>query len=105
MPVEAADEDELAALAPVNCGVQAGAGTVLNVLRPQPGDSIAVFGAGAVGLSAVLAARLTAATTIIAVDIVDSRLKLAGELGAQHLLNSTGIDLPPPCATWPAAPA
>ncbi|HEX4360981.1 MAG TPA: NAD(P)-dependent alcohol dehydrogenase [Pseudonocardia sp.] len=94
VPVEAADDDELAALAPVNCGVQAGAGTVLNVLRPQPGDSIAVFGAGAVGLSAVLAARLTAATTIIAVDIIDSRLKLAGELGAQHLVNSTGIELP-----------
>lgn len=67
---------------------------MLNVLHPQPGDSIAVFGAGAVGLSAVLAARLTTATTIIAVDIVDSRLKLAGELGAQHLVNSIGIDLP-----------
>ena len=94
VPTETSDEDELATLAPVNCGVQAGVGTVLNVLRPQPGDSIAVFGAGAVGLSAVLAARLTAATTIIAVDIVDSRLKVAGELGAKHLVNSTGIDLP-----------
>jgi aryl-alcohol dehydrogenase len=94
VPIEAADEDDLAALAPANCGVQAGVGTVLNVLRPQPGDSVAVFGAGAVGLSALMAARLTAATTLIVVDIVDSRLKLAGELGAKHLVNSTGIDLP-----------
>ncbi|MFC0041489.1 NAD(P)-dependent alcohol dehydrogenase [Actinomadura rayongensis] len=85
--VDAADEDELAMLAPIGCGVQTGAGAILNVLRPAPGDTVAVFGAGAVGLSAVMAARLTGARRIIAVDVVASRLALAAELGA-----TDGID-------------
>ena len=78
----------------IGCGVQTGAGTVLNVLKPQIGSSIAVFGAGGVGLAAIMAARsLTPATKIIAVDIVDSRLALATELGATHALNSKGRDI------------
>ncbi|POM27864.1 Aryl-alcohol dehydrogenase [Actinomadura rubteroloni] len=86
--VDAADEDELAMLAPIGCGVQTGAGTVLNVLRPSPGDTVAVFGAGAVGLSAVMAARLSGARRIIAVDVVASRLALAAELGATDRVDS-----------------
>lgn len=69
-------------LGPLGCGVQTGAGTVLNVLRPGPGQSIAVFGTGAVGLSAVMAARLCGATTIVAVDLDPRRRELALELGA-----------------------
>lgn len=75
-------------LGPLGCGVQTGAGAVLNVLRPGPGRSIAVFGTGAVGLSAVMAARLAGAATIIAVDRVGHRLQLARELGATHALDA-----------------
>src|SRR5207248_2741765 len=66
--------------------ISTGAGTVLNELRPYPGSSIAVFGVGNVGLAAVMAARLTGATTIIAVDEVPERLALARQLGATHAI-------------------
>jgi len=74
-------------LAPLGCGVQTGAGAVLNVLKPAPGSTVAVFGAGAVGLSALMAAQLTPATQIVAVDVQDSRLTLATELGATATVN------------------
>ncbi|MFD3588144.1 NAD(P)-dependent alcohol dehydrogenase [Streptomyces sp. NPDC058683] len=93
VPVEAADEDELALLAPIGCGIQTGAGAVLNELRPGPGDTVAVFGAGAVGLSAVMAAALTSAARVIAVDIVPSRLDLARELGATDVVNGKEEDV------------
>ncbi len=73
-------------MGPLGCSISTGAGTVLNELRPRPGSSIAVFGAGAVGLSAIMAARLTGATTIIAVDKRPDRLALARELGATHVV-------------------
>lgn len=79
-------------LGPLGCGVQTGAGAVLNVLRPEAGSSIVVFGTGAVGFSAMLASVVAGATTIIAVDIIDSRLKLAEELGATHTINSKTED-------------
>lgn len=78
---------DLTVVAPLGCGMQTGAGAVLNELKPAPGSSIAVFGTGAVGTAAIMAARLTGATTIIAVDVVDSRLQLALELGATHTIN------------------
>jgi aryl-alcohol dehydrogenase len=74
-------------LGPLGCGIQTGAGTVLNVLRLQPGASITVFGSGAVGLSALLAAVLAGATTIVAVDLVAERLELARQLGATHTID------------------
>jgi aryl-alcohol dehydrogenase len=73
-------------MGPLGCSITTGAGTVLNELRPEPGASLAIFGAGAVGLAAVMAARLTGATTIIAVDEAEHRLTLARELGATHTL-------------------
>ncbi|MFI9583543.1 NAD(P)-dependent alcohol dehydrogenase [Streptomyces sp. NPDC052236] len=79
-------------LAPLGCGVQTGAGAVWNVLKPRPGASIVVTGAGAVGLSAIMAARLTPATRIIAVDRVPARLELARELGATHTIDTTTAD-------------
>ncbi|MFI1166927.1 NAD(P)-dependent alcohol dehydrogenase [Streptomyces sp. NPDC020801] len=87
-----ADDQELPLLAPIGCGVQTGAGAILNVLKPAPGDTVAVFGAGAVGLSAVMAARLTGASRIVAVDIVPARLELALELGASDAINSADED-------------
>ena len=79
---------DLAVLAPLGCGIQTGAGTVLNILRPEPGTTIVIFGAGAVGLSAAMAATLTAAAHIVVVDIVPTRLALAVELGATHTIDS-----------------
>jgi aryl-alcohol dehydrogenase len=79
-------------LGPLGCGIQTGAGAVLNSLRVVPGDSFAVFGSGAVGLAAVMAARLAGATTIIAVDIIPSRLELARAVGATHAVDSRETD-------------
>jgi aryl-alcohol dehydrogenase len=77
----------LALLAPLGCGVMTGAGAVWNELQVRPGTSFAVFGAGAVGLSALMAAKVAGATTIVAVDLVAGRLELARELGATHVIN------------------
>ncbi len=88
VPVDARDNDELAIFAPLGCGVQAGAATVLNELKPRRGQSFVVFGAGTVGLSALMAARMAGAMPVIAVDKVTSRLELATALGATHVLNT-----------------
>jgi aryl-alcohol dehydrogenase len=88
-----ANDDDLARFAPLGCGIQAGAGTVLNELKPQPHESLVVFGAGTVGLAAVMAARLAGAAPIVAVDIVSSRLELAKELGATYVINGTNEDV------------
>jgi aryl-alcohol dehydrogenase len=74
-------------LAPLGCGLQTGSGAVLNALKVRPGSAFAVFGAGAVGLAAVMAARIAGAVQIIAVDINPDRLALALELGATHTVN------------------
>lgn len=79
-------------LGPLGCGIQTGAGAVLSALAVKPGSSFAAFGSGAVGLSAVMAARVAGATTIIAVDVTSSRLALALELGATHVVNSREVD-------------
>jgi len=75
-------------IGPLACSGQTGAGAVLNVLRPQVGDSFAVFGAGAVGLSALMAAKVAGCTPLVAVDVHDHRLALARELGATHTINA-----------------
>lgn len=80
-------------LGPLGCGIQTGAGAVINSLKVRPGSSFAAYGAGAVGLSAVMAARVAGATTIIAIDVVPSRLQLAVELGATHTVNSREQDV------------
>lgn len=77
---------------PLGCGVQTGAGAVLNVLRPPAGSSIAVFGVGAVGMSAIMAARATGCTTIIAVDLHARRLGEAITLGATHTVDASRED-------------
>jgi len=74
-------------LGPLACGVQTGAGAVMNALAVSAGQSIAVFGTGSVGLSAVMAARVVGATTIVAVDTNDARLAFAREVGATHAFN------------------
>ncbi|RDI12359.1 aryl-alcohol dehydrogenase [Rhodococcus sp. AG1013] len=86
------DSADLGLLAPLGCGIQTGAGAVLNILTPEPGSTLAVFGVGAVGMAAVMAAALTGAERIVAVDIVPSRLELARELGATDVINSKEAD-------------
>ena len=80
-------------LAPLGCGIQTGAGAVLNTLAPDAGSSIVIFGAGAVGLSGLLAAVIARCTTIIAVDVHANRLELATELGATHVVNAATEDV------------
>jgi aryl-alcohol dehydrogenase len=72
--------------------VMTGAGAVMNSLQPRPGASIAVFGTGTVGMSAVLGAVVCGCTTIIAVDINPDRLEIAKELGATHTVNASEVD-------------
>ncbi len=79
-------------MGPLGCGISTGAGTVINALHPPAGSSIAVFGAGSVGMAAIMAARVVGCTTIIAVDLNQSRLKLALELGATHTINASTQD-------------
>ncbi len=87
------DAVPLEVVGPLACGIQTGAGGILNVLKPSPGSSVVIYGAGAVGLSAVMAARLTGATTIVAVDRVPARLALATELGATAVIDASTDDV------------
>lgn len=79
-------------MGPLGCGIQTGAGAVMNALKPKAGSSIAIFGAGSVGLAAVMAAKAVGCTTIVAVDLNDDRLSLARELGATHSINGGSQD-------------
>ena len=82
--VEVPDDTPLELFAPLGCGIQTGAGAVLNSLNVSPGSSVAVFGVGSVGLSAIMAAKMRGAQTIIAVDLQPSRLEVALDIGATH---------------------
>ena len=79
-------------LGPLGCGLQTGAGAVLNVMRPAAGQSIAVYGVGGVGLAGLMAAKVAGCDPIIAVDRLPGRLALARELGATHALESKGAE-------------
>jgi aryl-alcohol dehydrogenase len=87
------DDAPLELLAPLGCGVQTGFGTVWNVLAPRPGATVAVFGSGAVGLSAVMAANLLPTDRIIVIDRVPERLELAQELGATDVIDASSGDV------------
>ncbi|WP_156680870.1 NAD(P)-dependent alcohol dehydrogenase [Sphingomonas profundi] len=90
--VKIADEVPVELMGPLGCGIQTGAGAVLNALMPPPGSSIAIFGAGAVGLSALLAAVIAGCTTMVVIDRSGERLALARELGATHIVDATAGD-------------
>jgi len=79
-------------LGPLGCGVRTGAGAVMNTLRPRPGASIAIFGVGPVGMSAVLAAVVCGCTTVIAVDVHKGRLEKAKEFGATHTIDASEVN-------------
>jgi aryl-alcohol dehydrogenase len=86
-------EVPLALLGPLGCGIQTGAGVVLNVMRPGPAQSLVVFGTGAVGLSAIMAAKICGLRDIVAVDINPARRALALELGATRALDGADPDV------------
>lgn len=90
--VKVREDVPLEVLAPMGCGVMTGAGAVMNSLQPKPGSSIAIFGVGNVGMSAVMAAAVTGCTTIIGVDVQDSRLEKAKEFGATHVIDANETD-------------
>lgn len=76
-------------LGTLGCGVLTGAGTVLNALDVHPGSTVVVFGAGTVGLSAVMAAQVAGATSIVAVDRNPKRLELAAKFGATDTVDDS----------------
>lgn len=80
-------------LAPLGCGIQTGAGSILNELKPGLNSSLVVIGTGAVGSGAIMAGRVAGCAKVIAVDIHDSRLDLARELGATDTINTRTADL------------
>jgi len=80
-------------LAPLGCGLQTGAGTVINSLHVAKGAGIAIFGTGSVGLAAVMAARIVGADPIIGVDIQPGRIQVALELGATHVIDNRHDDV------------
>jgi len=85
--VKVRDDAPIEHVCALACGGQTGAGAVLNVMKPRAGDSFAVFGVGAVGLSGLMAAKIAGCDPIIAVDVHQHRLALARELGASHTIN------------------
>ena len=88
--VNPAAKPEVAGL--LGCGVMAGIGAAINTGKVGRGDSIAVIGCGGVGNAAIAGARLAGASTIIAVDIDDTKLEWAEEFGATHTVNSRQTD-------------
>jgi aryl-alcohol dehydrogenase len=85
-------EEELKGLCSLGCGIQTGAGAVLNRMNPRPGSSIVVFGLGAVGLGGIMAAKIAGCSTIIAVHGRRGK-ELALELGATHTINGRDADV------------
>jgi len=76
----------------LGCGTVTGAGAIINTAKVRAGDSVAIIGTGGVGLNAISGARVAGATTIIAVDIDDSKLEFAKKFGATHTVNSKNED-------------
>ena len=77
--------------AAMGCGFQTGAGTVLNVLKPEKDDSVVIFGSGGVGLSAIMAAKSLGVEQIVAVDLLEKKLELAKSVGATLTINPAKV--------------
>ena len=86
------EEVPLTVAALLGCAVTTGVGAVVNTARVTPGSSVAVFGAGGVGINVVQGARIAGAATIIAVDLLEHRLEAARRFGATHTINANEED-------------
>lgn len=84
--IKMADDRDLEMMGPLGCGFQTGAGAVLNVLQPRAHQSLVIFGVGSVGLAGIMAAAAMNARHIIAVDLKPSRLEMAQQVGATHVI-------------------
>lgn len=78
----------------LGCGVTTGMGAVLNTAKVKEGDTVAIFGLGGIGLSAIIGARMAGASRIIGVDINESKFELAQQLGATDVINPQKFDKP-----------
>ncbi|MFC1909221.1 zinc-binding dehydrogenase [Chloroflexota bacterium] len=76
----------------LGCAVATGAGAVINTAKAEPGSKVAVFGTGGIGLCAIQAATLVGAAKVIAVDIYEHKLRLAGDFGATDTINASNQD-------------
>jgi Zn-dependent alcohol dehydrogenase len=79
--------ESLSYFAPLGCGFQTGAGTLLNVLKPDKSKTVVIFGVGSVGIAALMGAAYLGVKQLIAVDVVDEKLALAKEFGATDTVN------------------
>jgi len=91
--VKVDESADLAVLAPLGCGVITGVGGMWNALRPGPDDVVAVYGAGAVGLSAIWGAARLGPAVLIAIDRVPARLEISMEFGATHVIDASSEDV------------
>lgn len=91
--VKDGDDEELKKFSPLGCGLMTGSGAITTTAKARPQDGILITGMGAVGLGAVMAAKVQGCKTIIAVDRIASRLELAKELGATHVLDVSSYDI------------
>jgi Zn-dependent alcohol dehydrogenase len=76
----------------IGCAVMTGAGAIINTLQVKPGQSVAVFGAGGIGLCAIAAAAIVDAYPIVAVDVSEEKLAFARRFGATHAVNASAVD-------------
>ena len=88
------DDMPLEKAALIGCSVMTGVGAVLNTAKVAPGQSLAIFGCGGVGLNAVQGGRLASAEPLIAVDVADNKLEFARAMGATHTINAAREDVP-----------
>lgn len=91
--VKVSEDTDLQLLAPLGCGFQTGAGAVLRTLDVQANSTVAIFGVGSVGMSAIMAAKIRGAKEIIAVDLQQGRLDLALKVGATQAVRGDDPDL------------
>jgi S-(hydroxymethyl)glutathione dehydrogenase/alcohol dehydrogenase len=89
--VKVRDDAPMDVVCLLGCGTSTGIGTAINTTKVKAGESIAIFGCGGVGLSAVMGASLAGAK-VIAIDVLDSKLNMAKELGADYIINATKDD-------------
>ncbi len=90
--VKIRDDFPLDRAALIGCGVTTGVGAVLNTAKIEPGSTVAVFGAGGVGLAAIQGARIAGARKIIAVDMFEGKLAMAKRLGATDTVDASSSD-------------